>query len=380
MRFLFLIQGEGRGHMTQAITLAQILEEQGHELVGAVIGKSKRRKIPQFLIEGLNTHLLKLESPNFKTDKKSKQVLIWRTLSYNLGRAGKYQISLQKLDKLVKKSQPDVILNFYDVLGGLYFLLYRPTAMHWVIGHQYLSLQKGHLFPKKRGLDKAMYQLNTRLTALFAKEKIALSFTEVQERSEIKVFPPLIREKVKSQIILNAGFFLAYMVNDGYAEEVLEFASSNPDISIKAFWDRKGINEVQKPLPNLELHPIHDINFLEAMAQCEGLVSTAGFESICEALYLGKPVLVIPVKGQYEQLCNAHEIELLQIGKQHHEFDFHKIPQQDSSVDEKVQKFREWESNWSIKFMNLCSEYEEEALVDSNDNKLELDLEVNYSN
>ncbi len=43
------------------------------------------------------------------------------------------------------------------------------------------------------------------------------------------------------------------------------------------------------------------------MSHCKGLVSTAGFESICEAKYLGKPVFMVPVEGNYEQFCNAHD-------------------------------------------------------------------------
>ena len=41
------------------------------------------------------------------------------------------------------------------------------------------------------------------------------------------------------------------------------------------------------------------------MSRCRVLVSTAGFESICEAMYLGKPVYMMPTKHQIEQRCNA---------------------------------------------------------------------------
>jgi hypothetical protein len=41
------------------------------------------------------------------------------------------------------------------------------------------------------------------------------------------------------------------------------------------------------------------------MRNCKGLVTTAGFESVCEAMYLGKPTLMIPVPKHYEQACNA---------------------------------------------------------------------------
>ena len=43
------------------------------------------------------------------------------------------------------------------------------------------------------------------------------------------------------------------------------------------------------------------------MAGSKGLVSTAGFESVCEAMYLGKPVFLVPVEGHFEQYCNARD-------------------------------------------------------------------------
>lgn len=41
------------------------------------------------------------------------------------------------------------------------------------------------------------------------------------------------------------------------------------------------------------------------MAGCRAYATTAGFESICEAMYLGKPVLMVP--AHIEQDCNAHD-------------------------------------------------------------------------
>ena len=36
MKFLFIVQGEGRGHLTQAITLEEMLLRNGHEVVARV--------------------------------------------------------------------------------------------------------------------------------------------------------------------------------------------------------------------------------------------------------------------------------------------------------------------------------------------------------
>lgn len=40
MKFLFIVQGEGRGHFTQAITLEDMLLRNGHEVV-EVLGREK---------------------------------------------------------------------------------------------------------------------------------------------------------------------------------------------------------------------------------------------------------------------------------------------------------------------------------------------------
>ena len=41
------------------------------------------------------------------------------------------------------------------------------------------------------------------------------------------------------------------------------------------------------------------------MANAEGVLCGAGFETPAEALFMKKKLMVIPMKGQYEQQCNA---------------------------------------------------------------------------
>ena len=48
MKILFIIQGEGRGHLTQALSLRQKLMAEGHEIVGVLVGKSPARRLPDF--------------------------------------------------------------------------------------------------------------------------------------------------------------------------------------------------------------------------------------------------------------------------------------------------------------------------------------------
>lgn len=57
----------------------------------------------------------------------------------------------------------------------------------------------------------------------------------------------------------------------------------------------------------LSFYQLDDVEFLRQMAGCKAYASTAGFESVCEAMYLGKPILMVP--AHIEQDCNAYDAE-----------------------------------------------------------------------
>lgn len=327
MRFLFLVQGEGRGHMTQALSFAEMLAANGHELVAVGIGKSKRRQIPDFFLQGINCPIERFESPNFVCDKEQKKILIAKTIIYNLKKSRTYWKSIQTIQKLIDQHKPDVILNFYELLGGLHHLIFWPRQRYWVIGHQYLLAHEDFPFTKKQPIQKLLFQLNTSITAIGAEKWLALSFRRMKKSKNKKliVLPPLLRSQLFELTPTSGDFILAYMVNAGYATELIEQAKHFPHVKIEAFWDSKAYPSPYQALPNLIFHQINDQLFLKKMSECLAYITTAGFESICEAMYLGKPVLMIPVAGQYEQACNAIDAELAGAGISNHTFDLEKL-------------------------------------------------------
>lgn len=360
MKFLFIVQGEGRGHMTQAISFSNMLRKEGHELSAVIVGKSKRRKIPEFFSKQIQAPIHSVESPNFVTDKEEKQVLIGKTIVQNLQKVSLFLKSLKQIHQVVKEHKPEVILNFYDLLGGIYNFTYRPKARFWAIGHQYLSKHPDFPFAESKGFAKECFQINTWLTALGAEKKLALSFRRLASpiHTDIIVVPPLLRAEVKSLSTSNEGFYLAYMVNTGYAKEVISFAKKNPSLKIKAYWDKKDAAETEQPLPNLTLHQVNDQGFLKDMAACKGLVCTAGFESICEAMYLGKPVMVIPVKGQYEQACNALDTLKSGVGITSNNFDFGLLEEEIKNAYERPNYSHNWCNSWPSILMEILPKKE----------------------
>jgi len=62
---------------------------------------------------------------------------------------------------------------------------------------------------------------------------------------------------------------------------------------------------------NIFFQPINNVSFVQSLASSYGVICNAGFQTTSEALYLGKRLLAIPVKGQYEQACNAEALKQL---------------------------------------------------------------------
>ena len=56
---------------------------------------------------------------------------------------------------------------------------------------------------------------------------------------------------------------------------------------------------------NILISPIHNEKFIESLVASKGVLCGAGFEAPAEALFLRKKLLVIPMKSQFEQKCNA---------------------------------------------------------------------------
>lgn len=293
--------------MTQAISLYHILTEDGHKVSHVIVGKSKRRELPGFFLEQIKCPVSKLESPNFVTDKSNRSVNVFKTLAVNLRKYRTFLGSIREIDRITQKEQPDAIINFYDFLGGLYFLFKRPQVRHIALAHQFLLNHSEFEFPKGRFYDKTSLLAGNRLASYKADKILALSFQAMKDEPRKKLFvvPPLLRNQIKEQQSTQGDHFLVYMVNHGYSEEVKAFHKKYPKIPIHCFWDKKDEPVESRVDETLTFHQLDDKKFIDFMSSCKGYLTTAGFESVCEAMYLGKPVLMVPVEGHYEQACNA---------------------------------------------------------------------------
>ena len=310
MRVIFIIQGEGRGHLTQALSLKQMLNQDGHEVVAVMVGKSPSRQLPSFFTEKINAPVFSFESPNFLPSAKNKQVNILKSIGYNVCRSYKYMHSITYINQMIKETNADVVVNFYEMLTGLTYMLFRPKATMICIAHQYLFLHPDFSFPESNKVSLESLKFLTKVTAIGSRRKLALSFSKMREvpSKGIVVVPPLLRKEVIDTKPTKGNYLHGYMVNSGFSEEVKSWHTNHPHESIDFFWDKKGAPEITVVDDKLSFHQLNDTKFLQYLAGCKAYATTAGFESVCEAMYLNKPVLMVPT--HIEQACNAHDAML----------------------------------------------------------------------
>lgn len=317
VKVLFLVQGEGRGHLTQALALEAMLARAGHRVVASFVGRSDQRELPPFFTDALAAPLHRLDSPNFVYDAQHRGLRHGATLWRNLTRLPCFRAALDTLDAAYQRYRPDVVVNFLEPIGGVYQLLVRPRVPVVCVGHQYLVQHPAFPFPPGRLLERSLLRGYVALTAWGAAARLALSFSPLpgDAAAGLYVVPPLLRPEVLALPLgMQEPFILVYLLNHGYADEVRRWHARHPQVPLHCFWDHPEAPEVLVENAALTFHRLNAARFLNFMACCMGVVCTAGFESVCEAAYLGKPVLMVPVQGHYEQACNAYDAQRAGVG------------------------------------------------------------------
>ena len=314
--------------MTQALALRHRLVQAGHRVGGVLLGQSSRRPAPSFFLDRIQAPTSHFASPNFALDAQAQGIRLLPTLLQTMQQLGDFRTSLQTIHKHVEQLKPDLIINFFEPLAGVYNLLYRPATPMVCIAHQYLFLHPAYRFPKGHATQRHLLRQFTALTAIGARRKLALSLYPVPDLPErhLTVLPPLLRPALFEQPHGHTEpFFLVYMLNSGYAESIIRWHQDHPEVVLHCFWDKKEAPPVHEVAPNLTFHRLDDEQFLAMMTRCRGLVTTAGFESVAEAMYLGKPVLMVPVAGHFEQFCNALDGAAVGAGIASQQFDIERL-------------------------------------------------------
>lgn len=340
MKFLFIVQGEGRGHLTQAMTMERMLRDHGHEVVGILVGKSAARRLPAFFSEGVCAPVATFETFDFMPAPKGKRPDIFRTFFGNLKVSNKFAPSVELIRRTIRSSGADAVVNFYELLGTMGWHRSGRHVPMAVIGHQFLLTHKDFGAPVIGFEGKPALDLFSNAIAKGASKILALSFRPMEPCRKMVVVPPLLRPEVMALEPRKGDYILGYMLNAGFAEEVRSWHAAHPEVPLRFFWDDPTHGPVYNVDETLSFYYLDDKEFLRQMAGCGAYASTAGFESICEAMYLGKPLLMVP--SHIEQRCNAFDATRFGAAVSAEKFDLSKLLDFARNGYTPEPGFREW--------------------------------------
>ncbi len=341
LRVAFVVQGEGRGHMTQALALAAMLRDAGHDVIRVMLGRSAHRPVPEYFSQGIGAPVIPFEAPVQVPDEDRRGVSVARTLGDAVRRSPRFFQSAVKIAENVE--DVDVLVNLLDLMAGVSRSLFHSETPAIAIAHNYLFLHPELADAPGPSRHRSAILAYARATATRTSRKIALSFTPLASDPEhgLEIAPPLLRPGLDRLEIRDEGYLLAYALNSGYGASLIEWQRRSR-AEVHCFVEG-GASALPDAAPGFHAHDLDATKFLEYLAGCRAYVGSAGFESLCEAHYLGKPILAVPTKGQFEQTLNAWDAQRCGIARPGSHEDLGDFWSEPAHPDpDQVHRFRTW--------------------------------------
>jgi uncharacterized protein (TIGR00661 family) len=276
MKIFYAIQATGNGHISRAVELMPYLEKYG--------------TVDVFL-SGSNCNL---KAP-FNVKYKSKGLSLFYGNSGGLDYFKMLKafspLQIIKEAKNLPLKKYDVVINDFESITSLACKIQRVPSVHF--GHQASFISKATPRPAKKDI---LGEMVLKYYATGTKH-IGLHFSNYDNF----IYSPILKKSILQATPVNKEHITVYLSH--YSKNVVVKALENvKNITFHVF-----TKEVQAITyhNNIILFPINNESFTASMIASNGVITGAGFETPAEALYLGKKLLCLPIKGQYEQLCNA---------------------------------------------------------------------------
>jgi uncharacterized protein (TIGR00661 family) len=280
MKILYAVQGTGNGHITRAMEIIPYLQKKG-ELDILVSGIQSDIELP-FKVK------YKFNGLSFIFGKKGG-VDFWKTfVKLN-------SITLLKEIKKLDVKEYDLIISDFEPVSC--WAAIRANRVCIGLSNQVATLHP--LAPKPKSIDvigKLVLQNYAPTTYNYGFHFKKLDGT---------VFTPIIRKEVRQLVPTNKGHYTVYLpsYNDN---QIIKRLKKIENVTWQVFSKH---NKKEKKFKNITIVPINGEQFLKSIASAKGVFCNAGFGVASEALFLKKKLLVVPMKKQFEQFCNAEMLK-----------------------------------------------------------------------
>jgi len=284
MKILYAIQGTGNGHLSRARDIIPLLQKKG-DLDILVSGQHSEVSLPypvKYSCKGLGFIFGKNGGVDLlETYKKGSLKNLYEEI------------------KAVPVEEYDLIINDFEPVTAWACRMKNLPCIG--LSHQAAVINKKSPKPKKSDVvGKAILKNYAPVTAAYG-----FHFKAYDKN----VFTPVIRSQVRWATPEDHGHYTVYL--PAYSnEKIIKILSQVPNIRWEVFSKHCKTELKEK---NVHIRPIDNDLFLQSLLTCTAVLCGAGFETPAEALFLQKKLLVIPMKNQYEQQCNAAALKSMGI-------------------------------------------------------------------
>lgn len=283
MKILYAIQATGNGHISRAREIIPSLERYG--------------KV-DILISGSQADVQLLQNTKYN----------FHGLSFVFGKKGGVDhyktLKSMNIRQLMKDmhsipfGEYDLILNDFEPITAWGCKLKGLKCI--ALGHQASFHSKK--IPKPNSVNWAQLILKYYAPAT---DYFGFHFHKYDDF----IYTPIIRSDIKNLKPENWGYYTVYL--PAFDDRVLvSRLNMIPDVKWQVFSKHTKIAYSKE---NVCVAPIDNEQYSRSLRCCAGLLTGAGFEAPSEALYLRKKLLVIPMRFQFEQQCNAFALRKLGI-------------------------------------------------------------------
>jgi uncharacterized protein (TIGR00661 family) len=305
MRILYGVVGEGMGHATRSSVLLEHLTKQ-HEVHVVVSGRARDYLARRFE----NVH--KIWGLTISYEGNSVRKL--GTLLENLKGAVKgFPENIRAYFELVDEFRPEVVVSDFESFSYLYATNHLLPVIS-VDNMQVINRAKHE--PALLAGHEAEFQL----TRSIVKAKlpncfhylVATFFYPELRKDRTTLLPSILRPEVLAAKPEPGEHLLVYQTSTTNTE--LMSALKQSGIPCRVYGVRRGI-EADEVDANLTFRPFSEAGFIDDLRTARAVVAGGGYTLMSEAVYLRKPMLSLPVQGQFEQTLNALYLQKLGYGR-----------------------------------------------------------------
>jgi len=309
MKIFYSFSGYGYGHASRSSTVIEFLRKLGHQVKAATYGQGFR-----FVQEIGLTDVVEIKG--FKIYYHNNQLSSLKTLLQFFKQSPKIFFSnLSKFRKVLNDFQPDLIISDFEPFS-VYWSKWKKLPLITVDNQSVLFKTRFRL-PSK---FLSHYLLVAGVVGLFAPKAemgFILSFnpklTPIIKRylKHCCFVPPILRKKIFLLQPTNQNFILVYQTAPIYQKKMARVLSQFPRVKFHVY--NSGLKTALRD--NMIIKNFSEDEFLNDLANCQAVITNGGFTLISEAIYLNKPILSLPIKGDSEQIFNAILLEKSGYGK-----------------------------------------------------------------